>query len=201
MLGDGDTDAATAIREHFLGWQCRIRQKAVRQEGGRPSQGMRPRILAPGGEELAEAVTVLIAEHDSEATTAQFRHIVKKTHDPRQRYEAATKLLASAYFQHPEDFSDRLTALFQPGSALARRLLAEGRAVLLFQQYGQSYRVPVAVEELGSDDPLWQATFWHNAMFNPAIPPNPHVLALEPDWDAATAFPPVETGSPIARAR
>jgi len=201
MFGEEEAGAAAAIRDHFLGWQCRIRQKAVRQDGGRPSAGMRPRILAPDGAELAEAVTLLIVEEDSADTTAQFRHIVKKTHDPRQRYEAAMKLLASAYYQHPEAFSDRMTGLFQPGSGLAGRLLGLGRAVLAFHQYGQSYRVPVTVEELGEDDPPWQATFWHNAMFNQAMPAHPHVLAFEPDWTRATAFPPVETEGPLARAR
>ena len=34
-----------ALRDHFLAWQCRIRQIAMRQDGGRPSPGMRPRVL------------------------------------------------------------------------------------------------------------------------------------------------------------
>ena len=38
--------AAQALRDEFIGWQCRIRQIAVREGGGRPSSGMRPRVVA-----------------------------------------------------------------------------------------------------------------------------------------------------------
>ncbi len=31
-----------ALRDHFLGWQCRLRQMAVRDAGGRPTSGLRP---------------------------------------------------------------------------------------------------------------------------------------------------------------
>jgi hypothetical protein len=198
MTGFVEADAR-ALREHFLGWQCRLRQKAVREDGGRPTAGMRPKVLLAGDEVLAEAMTVLIVEDDSAATTAQFRHIVRKTHDPRQRYDAAIKLLASAYYQHPEDFADRLAALFARDSTVVARLSEATRCVLAFQQYGQSYRLPCAVALLGERDPFWQATYWHNAMFNPAMPPSPMVLAFDPDWAAATAFPPVEM--PVRRAR
>jgi hypothetical protein len=187
-----DEESARALREHFLGWQCRIRQQAVRREGGRPSPGMRPKIVLGTNEVVAEAVTVLIAEDEPTVMTDQFRHIVKRTHDPRARYEAALRLLASAYYQHPENFADRLTALFGRGAVIVGRLVAAGRCVLAFQQHGQSYRLPCAIETLGEDDPAWQATFWHNAMFNAALPAHADVLAFEPDWSAATAFPPVE---------
>jgi len=32
------------LRDQFVGWQCRLRQLAVRQDGGRPSAGMKPRV-------------------------------------------------------------------------------------------------------------------------------------------------------------
>lgn len=194
-----DERVIQAMRAHFLGWQCRLRQKAVRQDSGRPSAGMRPQVALASGEVLAEAVTVLLVESEPDATTAQFRHMVKRTQDPRQRYEAAIKFLASAYFQHPDAFSDRMTALFAPDSDVARRLDRAGAAVLAFQQYGQSYRVPCAAALIGEWDPSWQATYWHNALFNPAIPPAPLVVAFEPDWAHATAFPPVEAAPRAAQ--
>ena len=36
--------AEAALRDHFLGWQCRLRQLAVREAGGRPTSGMRPEL-------------------------------------------------------------------------------------------------------------------------------------------------------------
>ncbi len=56
-----DHDAAR-IRDHFLGWQCRIREHAMRHHGGRPSPGMRPRVARPDGTEIAAAVTVLLIQ-------------------------------------------------------------------------------------------------------------------------------------------
>lgn len=35
--------AAKTLRDDFIAWQCRIRQIAMRQDGGRPSPGMRDR--------------------------------------------------------------------------------------------------------------------------------------------------------------
>ena len=198
-MTEGGDEAPRALRDHFLGWQCRVRQMAVRQDGGRPSPGMRPRLLAPDGATISEGVTIVLVEADPDDTTKQFRHMVKKTHDPLQRYEAAIRFLSAAYFQHPENFDDTLTALFQRGGALPRMLSGLGLAVMVFQQFGQSFRLPCTVAELGEDDPLWQATYWHNALFNPAIPPRPHVLAFTPDWPGATAFPPVE--APLAARR
>src|SRR5215468_7603593 len=91
--------AAAALREEFIAWQCRLRQLAVRQAGGRPSAGMRPRILAPGGEEIVDAATVLVVRRDPQASTAQFRFQVLKTQDPAERYEKALEMLAADYFQ------------------------------------------------------------------------------------------------------
>ena len=45
------TDAAAQqLRDDFLGWQCRLRQLSARQAGGRPLDGMRPKVLSPAGD-------------------------------------------------------------------------------------------------------------------------------------------------------
>ena len=38
------TAAQEALKRHFLGWQCRIRQHVMRDGGGRPSPGMCPTV-------------------------------------------------------------------------------------------------------------------------------------------------------------
>jgi hypothetical protein len=48
------------LKGQFLAWQCRIRQMAMRQHGGRPMPGMRPRVLSAAGEVIMPAMTVLI---------------------------------------------------------------------------------------------------------------------------------------------
>jgi len=179
------------IRNHFLGWQCRIRQNAMRKAGGEPSAAMRPRVEASDGSEILPAMTVLIVEKPPCESTAEFQHICKRTQDPRQRYDAAIELLSSTYFQTPRAFDDGLTATFGPQSAPVDDLVAQQDCVLAFEQFNQRYRLPCAIEELPSTNPAWQATWWHNAMFNPALPPDTRVLLFRPDWLNAEADPPV----------
>ena len=83
-MGDGAPDAR--LRDHFIGWQCRVRQHAMREYGGRPSPGMRPRVLTPDGAAVAQAITVVLMEAEPAASIARFRHIVRKTHDPETRH-------------------------------------------------------------------------------------------------------------------
>ena len=74
--------AAKTLRDDFLAWQCRIRQIAMRQDGGRPSPGMRPRLLDRDGRELAPALTVLIVPRDPAESTAFFRFQVLQDRRP-----------------------------------------------------------------------------------------------------------------------
>lgn len=179
--------AAAQLRDEFIGWQCRLRQLAVREFAGRPTPGMRPRALTPAGDEIAPAVVVLIVKESPDHSTKQFRFQVSKTHDPVERYDKALELLAGAYFQQPREFSDRMTALFGPDSAVAARLLTFGRCVLEFEQYSQAYRLPSAVSELAETDDFFQATYWHNRLYNPDMPPGVRVLAFTPEWAHASA--------------
>lgn len=183
--------AQAALREHFLGWQCRLRQLAMRQSEGRPSAGMCPLLQLPDGTETAYEITVLIVPQAPEEATAQFRHMVKRTHDPAERYKNALKYLAAAYYQHPRDFSDELTALFGPGARLTESLLATGRCALRFEQYSQRYTLPCRVRRLTEREPAFQATYWHNSLFNAEIPAGARILAFQPDWATAEADPPI----------
>jgi hypothetical protein len=182
--------AQEALKRHFLGWQCRIRQHAMRKDGGRPSPGMCPSVdFGEEGSARAELV-ILISQKDPADATAKFRHMVRKTHDPKERLEGAVKELSAAHFQYPDEFSDVMTALFGPASNIVDRLVEAGRCVLRFDQYSQKYTIPCRVDLLAEADPVWQATFWHNSLFNPNIPGGARVLAFTPDWAEAQADPP-----------
>ncbi len=181
-----DGHGGSRLRASFLGWQCRIREHAVRHHGGRPSPGMRPRVVGADGAQIAAAVTVLLIPAEPAPSTALFRHIARKTHDPERRYRDAAGILSSDYFQNPEDFSDVLTALFALDSPVAASLSAAGRCVLAFEEAGQGYRLPCSVARLAADHPAHQATYWHNLLFNPAMPGAVTVLAYTPDWPRAT---------------
>jgi len=188
MIDDGDANialldpAARAARHAFLAWQCRLRQLAVRQAGGRPTSGMRPRVsLADTATDLGHII-VLIRKKASQEVTSRFRHMVRKTRDPAERFESALEFLAQAYYQRPEAFSDELTALFAPRSTLVDGLLEAGTCTLDFEQFEQRYRLECRVGALESSAAGYQFTYWHNSLFNPAIPGDAQVLRFQPDW-------------------
>jgi hypothetical protein len=180
--------ASQALCAQFIGWQCRLRQLAARQDGGRPSAGMRPRVATPAGDELSPGVIVLISETEPQNTTQQLRYQYLKTQDPNERYDKVVEFLQAGYFQEPARFSDVMTALFAPGSELAQRLLDAGRCVLEFDLYSQGYRIPCAVARLPEAHPRHQATYWHNRLFNDRLPASVEVLAFTPDWAHASGF-------------
>jgi len=179
--------AGQSLRDEFLAWQCRIRQIAMRRDGGRPSPGMRPRLLDTSGRELSPALTVLIIPRNPAESTAFFRFQVMKHADPRELYERALGFLQADYFQQPASFSDQLLAILPEGSKVAATLTAEGRCILAFEQFSQAYRLPCAVSALGTGDAARDAAIWHNRLFNPALPETVHVVAFKPDWASATA--------------
>ena len=173
------------LKARFLAWQCRIRQMAARQHGGRPTPGMCPRVLSPAGEVLLSAMTILIIPADPRESTAFFRFQAQKTPDPRQLYESALDYLQGRHFSAPAEFSDEMTALFAPASKVAADLVATGRCLLEFAQSSQTWRMGSTVRRLPPRSPARQATMWHNRAFNPAIPGDAAVLAFKPDWRSA----------------
>ncbi len=180
--------AASQLRDEFVAWQCRLRQLSARQMGGRPQGGMSPAIASHSGELLAESVVTVLMEAEPANNIALMRFQYKKTQDPIERYDKILDILQAGYFQHPENFSDTLTALFGPRHPLPARLLHHRYCVLDFEQYRQCYRIPCTIAELAEDDSFHQATYWHNAMFNPDLPAGLRILAFAPDWPHASQW-------------
>jgi hypothetical protein len=176
-----------ALRDDFLGWQCRIRQIAMRTDGGRPSPGMRPRVLRSSGEEMARALTVLMVPKEPYESTSFFRFQVMRTQDPHDLYQSGLTYLQADYFQQPQTFSDRLTAVLDSTSPLAATLLAEKNCVLEFNQFSQVFRLPCAVRVLDRRAAAREASLWHNRIFNPSLPDDVLVLELKLDWSKAVA--------------
>jgi hypothetical protein len=186
-----DQAAADVIKNHFLGWQCRLRQHSIRHMNGQPTAAARPDVVVGDTETAYAGVTIVIVRKQSADITKEFRHMIKRTGDPKLRYEAALKFMAESYYQHPTEFSENMTALFGPGSSAAENLLSVGRATLLFDEKNQKYTLPCAVNLLDDVSDDWQATFWHNHLFTHMIPGDSQVLQFAPDWGAATAEPAV----------
>ena len=178
-----------ALRHHFLAWQCRLRQHAVRKNGGRPSPGMMPDAVLESKDVELDGITILIVPEKPRESTAEFRNMVRRTQDPSERYEAALKYLAANHYQHPKAFSDRMTAMFAAGSWAAARLLTAGQCSLVFAEKRQTYRLPCAIFQLDEREDAWQATYWHNCLFSPTQPAEVTVLSLAPYWSRAEAEP------------
>ncbi len=164
----------------FLGWQCRVRQDAVRRQAGRPPQGARAMVKLDG--ETAGRINTLIYKLDPERITAEFRFMVQKTNDPRAVYESALGLLGEHYYQVPAEFDDRLTALFSLDSDLAGRLLAAEGCMLEFSQGTREFTLACAVRNCEQGSAEYEATYWHNHLFNPGLPGGVRVVLFEIDW-------------------
>src|SRR6202047_4289656 len=180
--------AAAARGREVVGWQCPLRQLAGRQAGGRPTAGMRPRVLNRNGDELSAGIVTLIVESEPAHSTQLFRYQYLRTHDPVERYDNVLEILQGSYFQDPTRFADLITALFGAESRLSAQLLSEAHCVLDFEQYTQGYRIPCAVARLAESSPFHQATLWHNRMFNSRLPASVQILSFRPDWSHAAAY-------------
>ena len=178
------------LRESFLRWQCRTRQIAMRTHGGRPTSAMTPLASAIGtGAPIARVVTVLCRRPEHSATM-ELRHMARRTHDPAERRENALKFLAERYYQAASKFSEILTASFAPDSATAETLLDHRECRLAFEQFSQRFDVHCAIRRLSPNNPLREATFWHNLLFNPRLSADCIILGFEPDWPKSEAVPP-----------
>ena len=117
--------ASEALRREFIGWQCRLRQLAAREYGGRPGAGMRPRVVAEDGSEISPGIVTLIIESEPENSTELFRYRVLKTQDPERtlrqdRRDSSRKLFSGAEpFLGSHDGAVR-TALRARSAALSR---------------------------------------------------------------------------------
>lgn len=176
------------LRDAFLHWQCRIRQIAMRADAGRPSPGMVPEALTLDGQSIGRIITVL-PQQSRESTTGELRHMARRTHDPAERRRDALAFFSERYYQLPLEFADTLTATFAAESAIASRLVGLGECRLRFDQFAQAFDVVCSVSVLPPDNPLREATYWHNFLFNPDLPADCAVLGFEPNWPRSEARP------------
>ena len=182
-------NAKRALAGAFLGWQCRMRQIAFRQNEGRPSSGLTPEVFSiADGEPLGHIVTVL-NKIENKTPVMEFQHIYRRTRDPSQRRSDVIKYLSESYFQKPSSFSDRLTSVFPPGSQQSADIESIGHCRLVFQQFKQSYELVCDIERLQEHEILFQSTFWHNALFNSNLSKDSNILAFVPDWSLCSADP------------
>ena len=175
------------LMERFLRWQCRVRQIAMRDNDGRPDDAIMPELTLKGDAEPLGHIITLLCKWGAYSITPEMKHMVKRTNDPAQRRNKALEYFSSTHYQKFKEFSDSLTATFPPDSPGCERISNAGECTLTFEAYGQRFDLVCAVHRLEKKNPMYQATYWHNLLFNPALHPDTEILQFEPDWDRSTA--------------
>jgi len=179
------------LRDFFFRWQCRVRQIAMRENEGKPTDGMMPAVtLANSVEPLGHIITI-ITKTSAYSKTPEMQHLARQTKDPAQRREKALQLLSETYYQKAAEFSDVLTASFPPGSPGAKNIIEAEVCGLVFEAFGQRYDLHCRVGELDRTSELFQATWWHNNLFNPHLPAETMILGFRPDWTKSASVPDV----------
>jgi len=177
------------IQNYFIGWQCRVRELALRNEEGRPNGGMRPQIALKNGEVVFFAATLLIIPDHPDQTIRQFRFMALKTQDPKERYTKAMQLLAAKFFQNAEDFSGAMSGIFPRSSEGVEELVKRQYCVMTFDYQQQAFKIPCQVCESPKNESVYEFTYWHNYLFNPNLSPEVSVLHFKPDWSEAISEP------------
>jgi hypothetical protein len=183
----GLTNKNIELTERFLRWQCRVRQIAMRDHFGRPDDAITPALTLLGETEPMGHIITLISKWGVHSKTPEMKHMVKRTNDQAQRRDKALEFFQSTYYQNIQEFNDSLTATFPPGSPGAEKIEAAGECTLTFEAYGQRFDLECAVNRLSRDNPMYQATYWHNLLFNPTLHPDIVILQFAPNWNRSRA--------------
>jgi hypothetical protein len=168
----------------FISWQCRLRKMSMRELGGRPGAGMSAGVYSISGGDEQSRMNFLIVRKDAQARTDEFRHIVRKSPDSSQWVKNGLRILSELHYHEDREFENQLTALFSLDSDLAYALLKAGECHLKFVQDSVKHAFDFDVVSLGQDDAAFQATYWHNRLFNPTLPGKVRVLGFMPRLQA-----------------
>ena len=178
-----------AMQNYFIGWQCRVRELALRSEEGRPNGGMRPQITLKNGDVLFPAATLLIIPEQPDQIIRQFRFMALKTQDPKERYTKALQLLSAKFYQNSEDFSGEMSGIFSRFSKKVKVLKKYQYCVMEFEYQQQAFKIPCHVSESPKNEAAHEFTYWHNYLFNPNLSPEVRVLHFMPYWSETFSEP------------
>ena len=165
----------------FIVWQCSLRQRNFRMFNGKPSEGIKALILDnKSNKEIANLRSVLI-EKNSLNTAKMFEFMIKKTHDPEERFSKAVKFFSSDYYNAPKNFDGSFTATFSHQSSIAKKILKKKKCNVQFFEKDTGFNFAVSVFKLNKTNSKWLYTFWHNTFFNPSLNEEIDILYFCPD--------------------
>ena len=175
------------LREKFIHWQCRAREISMRDNQGRPDDAIKPYLILDGEKQKLGQIITVLSRLPLYSQTPEMMHLVKSKVDPSACREAAVQLFSENYYQKSFQFSDVLTAGFPPSSTLAKLICDKMNCQLIFEYYSQRFELVCKATKIRKDDHLFQATWWHNRIFNPRLNPETIIIGFEPNWIASKA--------------
>ena len=153
----------------FVVWQCSLRQRNFRMFGGKPSEGTSALLLnLKTNIEILTIKSVLI-EKNCLNTAKMFEFMIKKTHDPEEKFSRVVKFFSSEYYSNPKIFDGSFTAAFPENSEIVKKILKKKKCIVHFFERDTGFYFPVNIYRLKKSDPKWLYTFYHNSFFNPTL--------------------------------
>lgn len=179
----GLKNASNPRQDAFLRWQCRVRLMVMREAMGQPDDSIMPSLTLLGKNQPMGTIITVMSKHPIHSKTPEMRQIAKSTNDPAMRRDKALRFFSEAYYQKRQEFSDILTSTFSAGSPGAALIRKSEYCQLRFVAYNQEFTLKCKVWKLAKKNPLYQATWWHNHLFNPRLAGDTIILGFEPDWN------------------
>ena len=165
----------------FIEWQCILRQRNFRKFSGKPSDGTIATIYdKDSNDEITNLRSVLVEKKPLDSAK-MFEFMIKKTHDPEERFLKAVKYFASEYFENSKIFNGSFSATFPNNSKIVKNLLKKRKLNVQFFETRTGFNFNVIVKKLKKNDPIWKFTFYHNYFFNSSLNDNIEILFFKPD--------------------
>ena len=165
----------------FVVWQCSLRQRNFRMFGGKPSEGISAILSDLKTNTKISTIRSVLIEKNCENTAKMFEFMIKKTHDPEERFLKAIKFFASEYYNTPQNFDGSFTATFPFNSDLIKKILKKKKCIVEFFERDTGFYFPVYISKLKKTDTKWLYTFWHNSFFNNELNNNIDILYFNPE--------------------
>ena len=165
----------------FVVWQCSLRQRNFRMFGGKPSEGTSALLLDLKTNEKISMIRSVLIEQNCLNTAKMFEFMIKKTHDPKERFSKAVKFFTSDYYNTPKNFDGTFTATFPLHSDLINKILNKKKCIVEFFERDTGFYFPVYISKLKKTDTKWKYTFWHNSFFNSELNNNIVILYFSPE--------------------
>ena len=158
----------------------------MRENFGRPDSAIKPTLTLDSDSGPIGNIITVLSRTPSHSKTPEIRHMVQSIFDPSQRRDKAIQFFSEIYYQKFQQFSDTLTAAFPPNSPVSEAICAAKACSLTFESYGQLFDLDCTVSTLTQKNHLFQATWWHNKLFNPHLLPGTIILGFEPNWSRSS---------------